>query len=136
MKENSASDILTRLIWLAIPLFVGLLVWIVTMTYSTQKDIAIITTKQINTDKLAQDIYRKVDQNNSILNMKADQAENKTEHNALLEKIKAVEDITNRIYIKIGSLAYMKAIDSIHQYNAFTFRHPVSDSSIYSETYE
>ena len=96
--KNLWKDNATKLLWIAIPLFISLMVWIVVMIYDTNTGVQVVRTENVEQGKTIDKIWTQVQVNNTILRDKADQETNEREHQAILTRIGKLEDKVDRNY--------------------------------------
>lgn len=100
MTKNLWKDYGTKLLWIAIPLFISLMIWLVSMTFTTQGSVKAIETQQSERAKLDDKMWDLVQQNNRILQDKADQESNEREHKEIMGRLSDVEVKLDKIYRK------------------------------------
>jgi len=112
--QTQLKQVLSKLLWIGIPLFISLMIWLVTAVFEISKNVEVVKTASEERHDLQEKIYTKVEANYTVLQSKADEAKNDAAHNRIEERIKAVECKVDKLYLKTG-LAL--TIDTTHQDN-------------------
>lgn len=110
MSTNEWKSAGTKLIWIGVPLFISLMIWLVSMSYSTQEKLSNIEVKNVELSNMQEKIYDKVEANYVVLQSKVDQLENKQEHGNIIVRLDVVEKQLNKIYYYQKNLS-MREID-------------------------
>lgn len=90
----------TKIIFILIPLFITLMVWLVSMTYNTNTQIEVIKKDAENRKELQEQILKSVDNINTELAHKLSIDLYEVKHNEVISDIDQLKDKVDKIYNK------------------------------------
>lgn len=97
MKKWFNQDILNNLLWSLVPIFIGGLGTLIYLTIDNQAKLSSMAEKDKERGELQMRMWEKIDQNNTILITKADEAENKKDHEIILGKVTSIEKKVDKL---------------------------------------
>lgn len=106
------KNAMQKVLWILITMFFSLQVWLVKMSYDSDKRITLADTKADERKILQDKIFEKVDANNIILQSKTDNKENTDAHERIILKVIDIEKKVDLMYYR-SSMAVVT--DTNHQ---------------------
>lgn len=110
MTNAKYDKLVTRIFWFALPLIISLLTFLVVNTFSVKEEVAKVSVKEEASYQTQEKMWALVQENNKILNLKADEKSNEEAHHRLMVKLDNVEYKVSTIYSQKHQLAKVDTI--------------------------
>ena len=100
MTEVKYRKLVSRIFWFSLPLIISLLTFLVVNIFTIKESVTKESTRTEASSQLQEKMWVMIQENNKILNTKADEQENKKDHQFLMEQLvtlnNKVDHIKNR----------------------------------------
>lgn len=97
MSDQRYSKLVQRIFWFTLPLVISLQVFLVVNTYYVKEAVAKVAVKNEAAVDVQNKMWDLVKENNKILSTKADDQENKTDHQHLKDQLDIINDKLSKI---------------------------------------
>lgn len=108
---NQTEKLITKIFWFSLPFIITFFTWITITIFNTSTTIEVVKQQGVEREKIQEKIWTILQENNQILQSKADEEENKKDHNLILGKIINMENKLDRNYVK-NNTTYNHKLDS------------------------
>lgn len=123
MTESRYNKLITKIIWMGIPMVIGFLSWLTIMSFETRTSLGDIKARSEERGKLEEKMWQKVEENNIILQTKAGEKENSAQHQSIMTEIYNLKvEINNRLGLGIPIDKPMNMILQDTNYRLSTIR--------------
>jgi len=98
MTPTKYDKLVTRIFWFSLPLIISLLTYLVVTTFVVQKEVEKVAVAHEADVAMDGKMWELIQENNKLLNGKADQETNEKEHQLIMVKLDKVEEQVTKIY--------------------------------------
>ena len=118
MTDLKYNKLVTKIFWFALPLVIGLLTFLVANTYFVKEEVAKVVVKNEAVVELQNKMWVVLQDNNKMLQNKADKQENMDAHKIMFMKLDLLQQKVDKIYIKDVRYGMgVKKNDTLNIYN-------------------